>query len=101
MGTKEQRLEKMSVNPAAPKRDNSREVNFQAENEERKLQEMMIPKKRKRLYDKIVKGKKKRSAGAKRLEEKRSKIDEAAAEAVKTKGAAKKKSGEKRKSGAS
>ena len=40
---------------------------------------MMIPKKRKRLYDKIVKGKKKRSAGAKRLEEKRSKIDEAAA----------------------
>jgi len=70
--TKEQRLEKMSVSAAAPKRDNSREVNFQAENEERKLQEMMIPKKRKRLYDKIVKGKKKRSAGAKRLEEKRS-----------------------------
>jgi len=100
--TKEQRLEKMSVNPAAPKRDNSREVNFQAENEERKLQEMMIPKKRKRLYDKIVKGKKKRSAGAKRLEEKRSKIDEAAAEAAKTAAAAaKKKIGEKRKSGAS
>merc|ERR1712136_735063 len=67
--TKEQRLEKMAVSAAAPKRDNSREVNFQTENEERKLQEMMIPKKRKRLYDKIVKGKKKRSAGAKRLEE--------------------------------
>ena len=56
---------------------------FQAENEERKLQEMMIPKKRKRLYDKIVKGKKKRSAGAKRLEEKRSKIDAEAATAKK------------------
>jgi len=93
--TKEQRLEKMSVSAAAPKRDNSREVNFQAENEERKLQEMMIPKKRKRLYDKIVKGKKKRSAGAKRLEEKRSKIDEATAAAA----AAKKKAGGKRKSG--
>jgi len=83
--TKEQRLEKMAVSAAAPKRDNSREVNFQTENEERKLQEMMIPKKRKRLYDKIVKGKKKRSAGAKRLEEKRSKIDEAAKKGKKTK----------------
>jgi len=91
--TKEQRLEKMSVSAAAPKRDNSREVNFQAENEERKLQEMMIPKKRKRLYDKIVKGKKKRSAGAKRLEEKRSAIDAAAATAAKKSG--------KRKSGGS
>ena len=47
------------------------------------MQEMMIPKKRKRLYDKIVKGKKKRSAGAKRLEEKRSKIDAEAATAKK------------------
>jgi len=81
--TKEQRLEKMAVSAAAPKRDNTREVSFQAENEERKLQEMMIPKKRKRLYDKIVKGKKKRSAGAKRLEEKRSKIDAEAAAAKK------------------
>merc|ERR1712168_1164938 len=81
--TKEQRLEKMAVSAAAPKKDNSREVNFQAENEERKLQEMMIPKKRKRLYDKIVKGKKKRSAGAKKLEEKRSKIDAEAAIAKK------------------
>merc|ERR1712168_1043410 len=96
--TKEQRLEKMAVSAAAPKRDNTREVSFQAENEERKLQEMMIPKKRKRLYDKIVKGKKKRSAGAKRLEEKRSKIDEAAAMAEKAAAAGKKKSGVKRKS---
>jgi len=91
--TKEQRLEKMAVSAAAPKKDNSREVNFQAENEERKLQEMMIPKKRKRLYDKIVKGKKKRSAGAKKLEEKRSAIDAAAAVAAKKTG--------KRKSGGS
>lgn len=89
--TKQQRLEKMSVSTAAPKRDNSREVNFQAEHEERKLQEMMIPKKRKRLYDKIVKGKKKRSAGAKRLEEKRSKIEEETALAQKKAG--KRKSG--------
>jgi len=81
--TKEQRLEKMAVSAAAPKRDNSREMNFQATNEERKLQEMMIPKKRKRLYEKIIKGKKKRSAGAKRLEEKRSQIDAAAAAASK------------------
>merc|ERR1719193_2439047 len=81
--TKEQRLEKMSVSSATPKRDNSREINFQATNEERKLQEMMIPKKRKRLYDKIVKGKKKRTAGAKRLEEKRSQIDAAAAASAK------------------
>jgi len=87
--TKEQRMEKMAVSAAAPKRDNSREINFQATNEERKLQEMMIPKKRKRLYEKIVKGKKKRSAGAKRLEEKRSQIDAAAAAAAKK--AAKKK----------
>lgn len=83
--TKEQRLEKMSVSAAAPKRDNSREINFQATNEERKLQEMMIPKKRKRLYEKIVKGKKKRSAGAKRLEDKRSQIDAAAAAEKKSK----------------
>ena len=66
--------EKMSVttgkNKKIPKDQKQRDIN-----EEKRLQEMMIPKKKKKLYSKMIYGEKRKTREANILRDKRKAID--------------------------
>ncbi|XP_061189628.1 pescadillo-like isoform X2 [Saccostrea echinata] len=66
----------MSVEAGAPENINVEQKLQRQTMEERRLAEMMIPKKKKRLYDKIMYAKKKKNQETRKLKEKREAIEE-------------------------
>lgn len=66
----------IAVVKAQPKKENVNLILKRQVDEERKLSEMMIPKKNKRLYDKIMKSKKKKNQEVEKLKQKRKIYDE-------------------------
>ncbi|XP_048770357.1 pescadillo homolog [Ostrea edulis] len=65
----------MSVEAGAPEKVNVEQKLQRQTMEERRLAEMMIPKKKKRLYDKIMYAKKKKTQETRKLKEKREAIE--------------------------
>jgi len=72
---KNTKIQKMSVKSGSIEQVDHDKMKSRQQNEERKLAEMMIPKKKKRLYSKIMYKKKKEGQEKRKLEEKREKYD--------------------------
>ncbi len=61
----------MTVRPGVVIKENKQKIGEKEENEEKRLAVMMIPKKKKRLYSRIMFGKKRKAKEVKKLKAKR------------------------------